>query len=44
MAGAGLMYKIMRQFASIYETKQFYFVKNGQVGWISAYVDKTISK
>ncbi|HLF46968.1 MAG TPA: hypothetical protein VI548_11120 [Chitinophagaceae bacterium] len=44
MAGAGLMYKIMRQFSSIYETKQFYFVKNGQVGWISAYVDKTISK
>lgn len=44
MAGAGLMYKIMRQFSSIYETKQFYFVKNGQVGWISAYVDKSISK
>lgn len=44
MAGAGLMYKIMRQFSSIYETKQFYFVKNGQVGWISAYVDKAISK
>jgi ribosomal protein L7/L12 len=44
MAGAGLMMKIMRQFSSIYETKQFYLVKNGQVGWISAYVDKTISK
>lgn len=44
MAGAGLMYKIMRQFSSIYETKQFYFVKNGQVGWISAYVDENISK
>ena len=44
MAGAGLMYKIMRQFSSVYETKQFYFVKNGAVGWISAYVDQTISK
>lgn len=44
MAGAGLMLKIMRQFSSIYETKQFYLVKNGQVGWISAYVDKNISK
>lgn len=38
MAGTGLMLKIMRQFASIYESKQFYLVKNGQVGWISAYV------
>jgi len=44
MAGAGLLLKIMRQFASIYETKQFYLVKNGQVGWISAYVDQNISK
>ncbi|HEX5653306.1 MAG TPA: hypothetical protein VFX58_09540 [Chitinophagaceae bacterium] len=40
MAGAGLLLKIMRQFASIYETKQFYLVKSGQVGWISAYVDQ----
>jgi hypothetical protein len=39
MAGTGLLLKIMRQFKSIYETKQFYLVKNGQVGWISAYVD-----
>jgi len=44
MAGSGLLLKIMRQFASIYETKQFYLVKNGQVGWISAYVDQTLSK
>ena len=44
MAGTGLLLKIMRQFASIYETKQFYLVKNGQVGWISAYVDQTLSK
>jgi hypothetical protein len=40
MAGTGLLIKIMRQFASIYESKEFYFVKNGQVGWISAYVDQ----
>jgi len=40
MAGSGLLLKIMRQFSSLYETKQFYLVKNGQVGWISAYVDQ----
>jgi hypothetical protein len=40
MAGTGLLIKIMRQFASIYESKEFYLVKNGQVGWISAYVDQ----
>ncbi len=44
MAGAGLLLKIMRQFASAFETKQFYLVKNGQVGWISAYVDKSVEK
>jgi hypothetical protein len=44
MSGAGLLLKIMRQFASAYETKQFYLVKNGQVGWISAYVDQTVGK
>jgi hypothetical protein len=44
MAGTGLLLKIMRQFQSIYEGKQFYLVKNGQVGWISAYVDQTVSK
>ena len=43
MSGSGLLLKIMRQFASIYETKQFYLVKNGQVGWISAYVDQNLS-
>jgi hypothetical protein len=42
MAGTGLLLKIMRQFASIYESKEFYLVKNGQVGWISAYVDKNV--
>lgn len=41
MAGAGLLLKIMRQFASAYETKQFYLIKNGAVGWISAYVNQT---
>ncbi|MCC7401600.1 MAG: hypothetical protein IT214_08955 [Chitinophagaceae bacterium] len=44
MAGTGLMLKIMRQFVSVFETKQFFLVKNGQVGWISAYVDKNTNK
>jgi len=44
MAGTGLLLKIMRQFKSIYETKQYYLVKNGQVGWISAYVDQHSSQ
>jgi hypothetical protein len=43
MAGTGLLLKIMRQFEGIYEKKQFYLVKNGQVGWVSAYVDQSIS-
>lgn len=43
MSASGLLMKIMRQFASIYETKQFYLVKNGQVGWISAFVDQSLS-
>lgn len=42
MAGTGLLLRIMRQFEGVYEQKQFYLVKNGQVGWISAYVDKQI--
>jgi hypothetical protein len=41
MAGTGLLLKIMRQFSSVFESKQFYLVKNGQVGWISAYVDQS---
>lgn len=44
MAGTGLLLKIMRQFEGVYEKKQFFLVKNGQVGWISAYVDQHISK
>jgi hypothetical protein len=43
MAGAGLLLKIMRQFKSIYESKGFFLVKNGQVGWVSAYVDQSMS-
>lgn len=44
MAGTGLLLKIMRQFEGVYEKKQFYLVKNGQVGWISAYVNQQVSK
>ena len=44
MAGTALLLKIMRQFEGIYEKKQFYLIKSGQVGWISAYVDKSIAK
>ncbi len=44
LAGTGLLLRIMRQFEGIAERKQFYLVKNGQVGWISAYVDQHISK
>ncbi|MBS1918630.1 MAG: hypothetical protein JST17_00090 [Bacteroidetes bacterium] len=43
MAGTGLLIKIMRQFVSVYETKQFFLIKNGQVGWISAYVDENVA-
>jgi hypothetical protein len=44
MSGTGLLLKIMRQFVSAYETKQFYLIKNGQVGWVSAYVDQTVTQ
>jgi hypothetical protein len=43
LAGTGLLLKIMRQFEGVYEKKQFFLVKNGQVGWISAYVDQHIT-
>lgn len=43
MAGTGLLLKIMRQFEGVYEKKEFFLVKNGQVGWISAYVDEAIN-
>lgn len=44
MAGTSLLLKIMRQFVSVHESKQFFLVKNGQVGWVSAYVDEAITK
>lgn len=44
MAGTGLLLKIMRQFKSVYESKGFFLVKNGQVGWVSAYVDQSVAQ
>lgn len=44
LAGTGLLLKVMRQFEGIYEKKDFYLVKNGQVGWISAYVKQAVTK
>jgi len=44
MAGTGLLLKIMRQFQSAFESKEFFLVKNGQVGWVSAYVTQTLEK
>ena len=44
MAGSRLLLKIMRQFESVNEKKEFFLVKNGQVGWVSAYVDQEISE
>ena len=45
MAGSRLLLKIMRQFESVNvnEKKEFFLVKNGQVGWVSAYVDQVIN-
>lgn len=40
LAGTGLLLKIMRQFEGVYDKKQFYLVKNGQTGWISAFVNE----
>lgn len=40
LAGTGLLLKIMRQFQSVNERKNFYLVKNGSVGWISAFVNQ----
>lgn len=42
LAGTGLLLRIMRQFEGVYEKKQFFLVKNGQVGWISAYVNQSV--
>jgi hypothetical protein len=42
MAGSALLLRIMRQFKSVNEAKQFYLIKNGNVGWVSAYVDEAV--
>jgi hypothetical protein len=39
LSGAYLLMDIMRQFESAFSTKEFFLIKQGQVGWISAYVD-----
>lgn len=44
MAGTALLINIVRQFEGTWEKKQFFLVKNGQVGWISAYVNQSVSK
>jgi hypothetical protein len=44
MAGTGLLIKIVRQFEGTQDKKQFFLVKNGQVGWISAYVNQAVNK
>lgn len=44
LSGAGLLLKIMRQFDGVVERKKFYLVKNGAVGWISAYVNQHTGK
>jgi hypothetical protein len=44
MAGTGLLLKIVRQFEGTQDKKQFFLVKNGQVGWISAYVNQAVNK
>lgn len=40
LAGTGLLLKIMRQFEGVFDKKQFFLVKNGQTGWISAFVNE----
>lgn len=44
LSGTGLLLKIMRQFDGVLEAKRFYLVKNGAVGWISAYVNQYSEK
>lgn len=39
ISGSGLLLKIMRQFDGVVERKKFFLVKNGNVGWISAFVN-----
>ncbi|MBK8608534.1 MAG: hypothetical protein IPL84_00885 [Chitinophagaceae bacterium] len=40
LSGTGLLLKIMRQFDGVVERKKFFLVKNGSVGWISAFVNQ----
>ena len=44
MAGTTLLLNIVRQFEGTQEKKHFFLVKNGQVGWISAYVSQSVNK
>lgn len=44
LSGTGLLLKIMRQFDGVVERKKFYLVKNGAVGWISAFVNQNTVK
>ena len=44
LSGTGLLLKIMRQFDGVVERKKFYLIKNGAVGWISAYVNQHVVK
>ncbi len=44
LSGTGLLLKIMRQFDGVIERKKFYLVKNGTVGWISAFVTQNAGK
>jgi len=43
MAGTSLLLNIVRQFEGTLEKKNFFLVKNGQVGWISAYVSQSVN-
>ena len=43
MAGTSLLINIVRQFEGTQEKKNFFLVKNGQVGWISAYVSESVN-
>ena len=43
MAGTSLLLNIVRQFEGTLEKKHFFLVKNGQVGWISAYVSQSVN-
>lgn len=44
LSGTGLLLKIMRQFDGVIERKKFYLVKNGAVGWISAFVTENAGR